>query len=141
MAIPPDSEAVVIMEGVWNFTGHFINDPVISYFHTHVPKFRSAFLIAASARELGIDEYALGSDSGCSPVAPARGGFASNAALLHNVRGRRSSGGRVSGDDRHGGGTSYARVRVSWCHKKSCEQAPTLARGLCGWSCAKHIDH
>jgi hypothetical protein len=88
MAVPPDLETVAIMEGVWNFSGHLLNDPVLSHFHAHMEMLQSAYLFRGSAQELGLDMAALGSDSGCSPVSPARGGFASNDAMLRALKSR-----------------------------------------------------
>ena len=88
MPVPPDRETVAIMEGVWNFSGYLINDPVLSHLHAHMEMLHTAYLFGGSAQELGLDMAALGSDSGCSPVSPARGGFASNDAMLRALKSR-----------------------------------------------------
>ena len=69
-------------------SGSIIKTPhnrTLSHVHTHAIKFQVAFLINATAAELGLDASRFASSSGCDVVNTTRAGFASNDEMIRHL--------------------------------------------------------
>lgn len=81
VSAPHDRESYLVAQGRWNFTGGLVTDGRLSNFHAHMPMVNQSFLIAGSARELGLDDPRFYSSDGCTVRTTKDSGFKDNKEL------------------------------------------------------------
>jgi hypothetical protein len=86
--VPTDADSFMVWEGKFPLDGALVGPQGhITKLQAHDSIFQSAFIISATAEELGLNEARFFSPTGCDVVRTAHAGYASNAELLSYMRG------------------------------------------------------